>query len=297
MSMFELNLARVLAHSAVFFSKELHSPGGIVDDARCEDGDAPDAPESTAEAMSAYVKFLPLLLNKQREAMPKMEKARVETMEQFSPRLADLQTRLFEQNAPRLAEVSQGIDAGNKLAGSNADLAVLQGPGRDSFRAVTEMLEESDPEFFALRGQTADQLSQLMTGELTGSEEEAINRRLARDRVNSGISTPTSSNTVSEAMQFGDAARKRQLEGVSAATSFLPSSRTGFDPTGVALGRPSINTGESQFMGVTQPASPENSANNFFNQIAGFQTTGMNIDAQKRDWIDRVNEGVGSVNL
>lgn len=291
---FELNLARVLACTLVYESR---LACGLAADARCDDQNAPTPNESTGETMQALIKYLPGFLQQQRIAQPKTEKAKVETAEEFSPRWSALQNELYKQFGPQLAETARAIDAANRLGGAQADTAVLEGPGRESFRAVQDMLKESDPEFFAIRQQAADQVGQLLGGDLTGAETEAIERKLARDRVQSGITTPTSTNTVAEAMKFGDAARNRKLQGVQAATSFLPSSRTGFDPTQVALGRPSINTGDSKFLGVTQPASAENSANNFFNQIAGFESQKLDINSQKRDWMDRVNEGVGSINV
>src|SRR5687767_7556248 len=96
-------------------------------------------------------------------------------------------------------------------------------------------------------------------------------------------------------MQFGQAARNRQLQSVGAATSFLPASRSGFDPVQVALGRPSINTGQSQFLGVQQPSGESTQAGmGVFNQFAGFQNQFSNLNSQRRDGIDRMNETVSA---
>lgn len=294
---FDLNLARVLAASILFFTKEEYSPNGIVDDVINGDPEAPDPMESTAESMQAFITYLPQLIAMQKQFQPVLENTRLKTSELYTPRWNRLQAQMFERYGPRLADTAQRIDAANKLAGSQADLAVLQGPGRESVRSVLDMLRETDPEFFALREKAAGSVGDLLGGGLTGAEEEAIERKLSRDRISRGLSTPTSTNTVSEAMQFGDAARKRQLEGIAAVTSFLPASRTGFDPTQIALGRPSINTGDAKFMGVQQPTSAENTSNNFFNQIAGFRNAQIGADTQRRDWLDRLTEFQGSVNV
>jgi hypothetical protein len=297
MTQFERNLFAVLAHSLLYEANLYYSPNGIVDDARAEDPSAPKPSESVDEIMRAFGKYLPDFLNTEMGWMQPMEQATFATSKEFSPKWAKLQSKLYNQYAPKLAETSQQIDAANKMAGAQGDLAVLQGPGAQSVDAVTEMLRKTDPEFFSTRQLTAQKIDELLGSGLTPAEEEAVSRRLSRERVDSGISVPTSTNTVSEAMQFGDAARKRTLEGVAAANSFLPASRTGFDPTQVALGRPSINTGDSKFMGVQQPANVKGESENFFNTTAGLQGAAMQVNAQKRDWIDKTNEAIGSVNV
>lgn len=297
MNEFERNLYAVLAWSVVYETKQEYSPNGVVDDARCEDPDAPDPGESAAKSYEAYARTLPDILATEMRMMPMLESAKFDTSKTFSPAWADLQNNLYKQFGPQFAQTAQKIDASNKMAGAQADLSVLQGPGKQAVNEVTGMLKATDPEFFALREQTAGTLSDLLGSGLTPAEEEAISRRLARERVDSGISTPTSTDTVAGAMQFGDAARQRTLQGIGAATSFLPASRTGFDPTQIALGRPSINTGDSKFLGVQQPENAKSQSENMFNQAAGFQNNAMQIDAQKRDWMDRLNEGVGSINF
>jgi hypothetical protein len=107
---------------------------------------------------------------------------------------------------------------------------------------------------------------------------------------------PSATSTVSNAMQFGNAARDRQLQGVQAATSFLPQSRSNFDPAQIALGRPSINTGDSKFMGVQQPDNTvASSTGNLFNNISGFQNNAMNVNANRRNYMDMINQGVSSL--
>jgi hypothetical protein len=106
---------------------------------------------------------------------------------------------------------------------------------------------------------------------------------------------PTNLSTVSNAMKFGDAARSRTMQGVQAASQFLPTSRSGIDPLQTALGRPSINTGDSKFQGVSTSNDASSTANNFFNQIAGFEQSNMDINAKRRDALGRVNETVSSM--
>jgi hypothetical protein len=289
---FELNLITCLAHTLVYESRQAWLPVG---DAMGEDPSAPPPQQSTAETMRAYIQYLPQLMA---TAIPQelaAARAQLAAAQQTSPQMSQLQANIYRNTAPQLAQTSQQIDAANKLAGSQGDLAVLQGPGAQAARAVQGLSQEFDPEFYRTRAQASNVLGGLMSGSLTPGEEEAVSRRLAQQNYSMGLmGTPTSTSTVANAMQFGDAARQRQLQGVNAATSFLPVSRSGFDPTQLALGRPSINTGQSQFIGANQNAGQQgmDAATNMFNQIAGFENNKMGIDAQKRDWIDRVQQGI-----
>lgn len=293
---FEIYLSLVLSHSMVYEATAEWLP---VKDARGGgDPPAPSASQSTAQSMQAFIKYLPQLMQTALPQIMPAAKAQLEASQATSPAMSQLQADMYKNIAPQLNDVSQGMDASNKLAGSQADLAVLNGPGGDSARAVQGLDKEFNPEFYKMRDQTAGSLSSLMSGGLTPAESEAISRRLNQENFKMGLGgTPTSTSTVSNAMQFGDAARTRQLQGVQAATSFLPASRSGIDPTQVALGRPSINTGNSQFLGAnpTAGSSAMDTANGMFNTIAGFQNNAANINANRRDPLDRVTGVLGSL--
>jgi hypothetical protein len=296
---FDLNLARVLAASMLFETQREYVPEGVIDDAVNESPDAPDVGESTAAATAAYARYLPEILGTTGALMPYMEQQKLLASQATSPAYAKMQANLYRQYGPQLAETAQRIDAANKMAGANADLSVLRGPGKDSAAAAVDIMRATDPEFFRVREAAGDNVMSLLQSGLTPAEEEAISRRLMADDVNSGVSgVPSQARTVSNAMQFGNAARDRQFQGVAAANSFLPQSKLNIDPTQVALGRPSINTGDSKFMGVQQGGdTAAQMGNNFFNQVSSFQNNAMGINADKRDWMDRVNEGVGSINF
>lgn len=296
MMTFEHNLALVLAHSAVFFSREEWGP---VSDARAEDDVAPSPSDSTAETLRAYHAYLPGLMKKIGKQLVPFEQQRLAAAQATSPGYSALQTQLYRDNAPELAQISQDIDTSNRLAGAQADLSVLAGPGQGIVDKSMGLLRETDPEFFGVREKAGQNILGLLGGGLSPAEEEALSRRIAQENVGRGtLGVPSAINTARDAMMFGDATHKRQMEALGAATSFLPVSRTGFDPTQAALGRPSINTGDSKFTGVQQESGQAGSlGQNVFDTIAGFQGKAMDINAQKRDWMDRVNEGVGSINF
>ncbi len=296
---FEQNLALILAHTVLLETKSVYSPHGVVDDVR-NGGDrpAPSPSESTGQAMQAFINYLPQLMQTTLPQMTPAAQALLGTQQAVGLPTSQLQADIFRQVAPQLAQTSQQIDAANKLAGSQADLAVLQGPGAQSAQQVQALSQQFDPEYYARRAQASNSLSSLMSGGLTPAEEESINRSLNRQNYSMGLlGTPTTTNTVANAMAFGNAARERQLQGLNAANSFLPVSRSGFDPTQVALGRPSINTGQSQFLGVNPQAGQQglDIANNLFGTTAGFQNQAMQINAQRRDALDRVTQVMGAL--
>lgn len=121
------------------------------------------------------------------------------------------------------------------------------------------------------------------TGALSGGEREEVARQVNRARqMRGGLGGPQNvSDIVSQAMQFGQAAqRKRDQLGqaLGVATSFLPASRSGFDPLQVALGRPSQQFGAQQFAPPQAVAPTQGQAGQFMGNVmagarqsAGFQ--------------------------
>lgn len=296
---FELNLALVLGHTLLLETKDAYSPGGVVDDAM-GGGDpyAPKPGESTAQTMQAFIKYLPQMMATILPQVTPAAQASLGAAQATSPQMSQLQADMYKNIAPQLNDVSQQMDASNKMAGSAADLAVLQGPGAASARAVQQIDQENNPQFYATRDAANTSIGNLMSGQLTPAETEAINRRLGQDNFARGLmGTPTATSTVSNAMQFGDASRNRQMQGVQAATSFLPASRAPIDPTQVALGRPSSGSGASQFLGVNQNAggAAMDQSTNLLNQIAGFQNNAMQINSQRRDSLDRMSGVLSSL--
>lgn len=296
---FYYNLSLCLGHTLLLESKASYSPDGVVDDARCGgDPPAPDTGQSTAATMQAFIKYLPQLMATVLPQVTPAAQASLGAAQATSPQMSQLQADMYKNIAPQLNDVSQQLDSSNKMAGSAADLAVLNGPGGGSARAVQSLDKEFNPQFYATRDAANNSIGSLMSGQLTPAETEAINRRLGQDNFARGLmGTPTATSTVSNAMQFGDAARTRQLQGVQAATSFLPASRAPIDPTQVALGRPSSGAGQSQFLGVNQNAggAAMDQSTNLLNQIAGFQNNAAQINSQRRDSLDRATGVIGSL--
>ena len=112
------------------------------------------------------------------------------------------------------------------------------------------------------------------TGALSGGEREEVARQVNRAKqMRGGFGGPQNvSDIVSQAMQFGQAAqRKRDQLGqaLGVATSFLPASRSGFDPLQVALGRPSQQFGAQQFAPPAAVSPTQGQAGQFMGNVFG----------------------------
>lgn len=292
-SEFLLNLAQVLGHT-VWYETVREWPG----DAKCGgDPRAPTANESTRAMLAAYTQNLPGLINATLPFTTPMAQAQQNAEAVVAPQRAQLQADIYNQNAPGMAQTARDISTADRTATAGTDLSILKGAGADAARTAYGLSQEFDPEFYSTRSATSGSIADLLKGGLTPGEEEAIQRSLNRSNTNTGnIDVPSATATVSNAMQFGNAARQRQLQGVQAATSFLPVSRTNFDPTQIALGRPSINTGEAKFAGVqNDPNQATAFGQGVLGNIAGFQNTAMGVNANRRDSLDRVNETMSSL--
>ena len=136
------------------------------------------------------------------------------------------------------------------------------------------------------------------TGALSGGEREEIQRSLNQQAARTGgLSGPRAmTDVVADAMTFGQGVQNRRDalgRALGQATSFLPASRSGFDPLQVALGRPSQQFGAQQF---SQPNLQTNTAaqsGNFLNNTFGAAGQSASFAANAPTMLDRLGQGVG----
>lgn len=161
--------------------------------------------------------------------------------EQNSPQENQLLTSLFQQFGPQLAATGAQIGANTQQtqANTNASVAGSAG-GQASLNAAIAADQATNPQFYQMRGQEANSLSNLLgsidlSGQLSGGETQALQRSVAQQNNQTGTSnTPSAINTASNAMTFGNATYQRQEQAKSdlssalgQATSFLPASQSG----------------------------------------------------------------------
>jgi hypothetical protein len=299
---FEQALSAVLAHTIVYESRlRVDNELGHRDWFFVANGDPPPSTEgeSTDEMMRAWINNLPALLQTQSNVTnmlaPQENAAALQLAQQFMPSFTQLGLDQNRQQA---------------LGQASTDLAVLEGPGKQLTAAALEAQRAADPEYYATRAASSDALAKLFssledpTGELSGGERAEIERSVNRDNQASGIAAPTATSTVDNAMRFGSGStmKKSQQQGaitqaVNTATGAAPTMKSGVDVMQMTLGRPSVqNAGMGQFAG-TQELSAKNSAagSALMGQIGSNMQNAQNINANRRDGLDRFSQVMGSI--
>ena len=284
--------------------------------------DVASAGQMTGDAMKATTENLPDYLKMLRLEAPKQAAAEQALREQFSGDAAATQFKLADEYLPKYGQIGRDEAYFNKMLGAAGDTDVLRGPGGELIDEAFAKAQGVDPEFYAQRGQTQQGLSSLLrsmydadttsstrtdqfgrqvanekydpsrpqgyfTGNLSGGEREEIERSLGRQgvRTGSGTGPRAMSDVVGNAMTFGQGMQNRRNafgQALQQATSFLPASRSGFDPMQVALGRPTSNSYGSQF---SQPnvnsQNVMNQGSNMFNMAGNMAQTSAGLQARQ----------------
>lgn len=210
------------------------------------------------------------------------------------PRLA-LQQQLQEQYGPIFDRLNAESQLRNAMSSTSNDAAVLAGPGQQLLDQAKQAAMAYDPEYFATRAKESDSIGKLLEqttnnlgSGLSPTERDEIDRGLALSNSRAGTANaPSNLNTISNAIQFGNAGRARETQNqnqlsqaIAASTAFLPQSRSGVDVFQVATGKPSTNT-DSRFN--TSSASDANAnANALLNSGNSLWTTNANNAAQSQ---------------
>lgn len=275
------------------------------------DRPAPTVPESTAQMMAAYTRYLPDLMRVTNAELPNAAQTQVNIAQQTSPALAQLQQQLYALHGPEMARIGNQITREQALSQAGTDAAVLAGPGRSLINTNRAISREEDPEFYATRELMSGRLGELinsvdLTGGISAGEREEIQRSVNRDNQARGIDHNRSQSAVVEnAMTFGNAQNQRRNQqqdrlgqALNVGNQFLPASRTGVDNFQVATGRSSQpNPSMGQFQGVnTQLGQNANQMpSQFLGQMGDLSMQRNDINANRRDSLDRFNESWSSV--
>lgn len=255
MNEFSRNLSEVLAHSVVFFAREQSKGTDCYawSSSTTTQGSGQTGTETTAEQMMAFAEHLPAVMAATNQELLPSELAKFETSQSVSPLYAQLQQDLYGQYGPSMNKIGSDIANQNALAQAQTDADVLAGPGKELIANALEGAKLYDPEYFSTRELAAQQMQDMLRPGLTGGEHEAIQRYVNQNDVATGNLNAGggASNVVSNAMQFGNAARDRMSQSLSLATGMLPTLRSNVDTFQQATGRPSmVNTGEGRTQGA-----------------------------------------------
>lgn len=266
------------------------------------DSPAPTAGESSDATLSALTSHLPALMQAYNKEVGGTEQAKYDASAKVSPQYTSLLTELYKQFAPQLAKAGSDIDTSTRTATAKTDADILKGSGADIAKTYTGIDQTANPEYYATRAAESKKLGELLGSFNLDSPNVEAERNISQENARTGnINTPSATNTVSNALQFGNEKLKRQAalgSAIGTATAFLqPANNPGAaNAATTTLSKTPSQSGVNQFAGVTPTSNTAYSAGEgLLNTVAGFQNNAMNINANNRDVLDRVNQTIGAV--
>lgn len=258
------------------------------------DPKAPKLDRSSSQVANTFSSLLPQIMQSIGRGIGPLENAELRSAQATSEPYAALQAQLYRQFGPQQQETANNVNRIAQEGQAATDLGVVSGTGRDLTSAAVDNAKIADPEYYGLRPLIADKTKELLSGNLTGGEESAIERNLNQQNSQRGLlNAPTATGTVAGAMQYGNAARQRMLEGLGAANATLPGLKSGMDTFKVATGRDSASLGlaDSKFAGVHEPGTEGvDTGNQFLSNIFGLKSQQNQINSDRRDALDRVSQ-------
>jgi len=275
------------------------------------DPQAPPPNESTAQMLRAYTENLPGLLKVTADNIGPYEQALVDAEKQASPQEAALQAELYSKYGPLLNDTANQITAANQQAQAQSDLNVIKGTGRDLVTQGLETQKVLDPEYYQTRTTTANRLGDLLqsinlNGQLSAGEQAQLQRGISQSNSSRGISNnPSQTAALQDALTFGSAQHTRENEAknqlnsaLQTANQALPALKSGQDAFQIATGRSSTgNAGDAKFTGVNTQAGQQatSMAGNLLGTTSQLTQQANDINANRRDSLDRVNQTLGGV--
>jgi hypothetical protein len=264
------------------------------------DSSAPSANESTHDMMQALTRNLPAYMEAQNAQVLPQAKTQLEASQYLTPAYSKLLDDIYRQYAPSMATTGAEVERINRTGAAKTDLEILTGVGGQMTEAAQALDKKLNPEFYKTREAASGKLGELLGSINLNDPSVEAERQINQENVRSGnLGNNSATNTVANALDFGKERMGRQAmlgQAINAATNFLQPSQGQFNPVNTALNRNSTNTGENRFAGVQNPSSQAyDSANGLMNNISSFQNNAMQINSNRRDSLDRVNETMGAV--
>jgi hypothetical protein len=211
----------------------------------------------------------------------------------------------YAKYAPQFNAIGNQISADQM----GQEAAMMQQYGPELMASINALQQQADPAFSQTRDSTAASIQQLLdsidpSGALTSTQRDEINKGLLRQNQQAGTAySPSQTNIVSNAMQYGQAGTERQAQQQSALTnaimasnSFLPASKNASfaDIYSMGTGKGAASRGMEQFQGVDRSSQQANSniLNNMFSQAATNQGIQATRDINKKTAMDKWQQGL-----
>jgi len=245
----------VLAHSVVFETKQKHSPNNIVDDVINEsDENAPSGTATTADIYTALSTYLPDLFSTLTSQVGSTEKSLLDASKSVSPGYNKLASDLYSKYAPGLAKTGAEVENINRTGAAATDLDILNNYGVPLSEAALASGKALNPEWYKSRTTSSNALNDLLGSININDPNIEAERLINQENIRSGnTTTPSGTNTVANALSFGNERIKRQnqlSEAIKTASGLLPTLQSNFNPAANATTRASTDAGLDQFVGV-----------------------------------------------
>ena len=255
---------------------------------------------SSADILNTLARDLPQYLNLLNEQVAPQARTELGVAKEISPQYQQLMSDLYKQYGPELARTASDVENISRTGSAQTDVDILRGPGRTLVTEATALDKVLNPEYYKTREAAAGKLGELLSSINLNRPDIEAERQIGQESARTGnIATPSATSTVANALQFGEAANRRRAvlsNAINTATNFLQPSQSAFNPIVTALGRSSGPAGQSNFLGITNPGQTAyNLGQGFSGNIFGLKQQQLDINAQRRDALDRFNETLGAV--
>lgn len=266
--------------------------------------------------LNAYTQYLPGLIQSTAAQQPNIAQAQLNATMGTQPLYNALNLQQAQQYAMPLAQIGQQVANSNAQAGALTNYNQLTGTGGASALAAEQLARATNPGYYQVQDASNNQATNLLNSYnmngLSGGEQAAVERSTAQSNAGTGnLGLNNATNTVSNAMNFGDAYHQKQnslMNALGAANQTATSAQnTGFNPVNIALGQPNASTmgnfGTGTFSNTnagTQNASAGNAFNfgsSMMNGMLGANNTntGANASIANANSIPSYMNATGSI--
>ncbi len=254
----------------------------------------------SSDVINNVIANLPQYMQVVNSQLKPQAESELATAQAVSPGYQELLTKLYEQYAPRLATAGAGAEKISRAGAAETDRDILRGAGGETTRELSALDRSINPEYYKTREAGSKKLGELLSSINLNDANPEAERLISQESARSGnLATPSATSTVSNALSFGNEQQKRRDalgQAINSASGFLQPASGTFNTAGVTIGKGASNTGLTEFGGITKTnANAPGAANTLTGTTAGLVGQERQIESDRRDTIDRVNEALGAV--